>query len=52
MLFRSGDFASQLGMSQETLSRKLTVFQEQGLITQIGQRKIILRDLEKLDSVQ
>ena len=46
-----GDFASQLGMSQETLSRKLTVFQEQGLISQIGQRKIILRDLERLDCV-
>lgn len=46
-----GDFASQLGMSQETLSRKLTVFQDQDLITQIGQRKIILRDLEGLDSV-
>ena len=41
-------FASQIGMSQETLSRKLTTFQEKGLIQQKGQRTIILQDTEKL----
>jgi len=44
-----GDFASQMGMSQETLSRKLTSFQEQGLIKQIGNKRIILADIEGLE---
>ena len=39
-----GDLASQLGMSQETLSRKLSAFQEEGLIVLKGQRKIIIKD--------
>ncbi|NLP30584.1 MAG: Crp/Fnr family transcriptional regulator [Clostridiales bacterium] len=38
-----GDLASQLGMSQETLSRKLAAFQEEGLIALKGQRKIIIK---------
>jgi CRP/FNR family transcriptional regulator len=46
-----GDFASQLGMSQETLSRKLSSFQEQGLIKQVGNRKIVLLDLEGLETI-
>jgi len=37
-----GDLASQLGMSQETLSRKLANFQEEGLILMEGQRRIKL----------
>lgn len=41
-------FASQIGMSQETLSRKLTAFQEKGLIQQKGQRTILLLNTEKL----
>jgi len=41
-------FASQLGMTQETLSRKLTVFQEKGYIKLEGQRKIILLNVEEL----
>ena len=44
-----GDFASQLGMSQETLSRKLANFQEEGLIVMEGQRKIKLLNTEKLN---
>jgi len=44
-------FASQLGMSQETLSRKLTVFQEKGYIELEGQRKIILLNIEELKNI-
>lgn len=39
-----GDLASQLGMSQETLSRKLSAFQEEGLIQMEGRKKIRLLD--------
>lgn len=46
-----GDFASQIGMSQETLSRKLTAFQEQGLIRLKGQRSIIVLDKEALEDI-
>lgn len=46
-----GDFASQIGMSQETLSRKLSSFQEQGLIRLVGHRKIIILDREGLDDL-
>jgi len=45
---KKGDFASQIGMSQETLSRKLTAFQDQGLIKQEGNRKITILDKEAL----
>lgn len=37
-----GEFASQIGMSQETLSRKLSAFQEEGLILLKGHRKITI----------
>lgn len=46
-----GDFASQLGMSQETLSRKLSAFQERGLIAQEGHRVIQIIDREGLAAV-
>lgn len=46
-----GDFASQLGMTQETLSRKLSLFQDQGLIDLEGQRKIIIIDREGLAEI-
>lgn len=46
-----GDFASQLGMSQETLSRKLSAFQDMGLIKLSGQRRIIILDRDGLDEV-
>lgn len=36
------DLASQIGMSSETLSRKLSAFQELGIIKLIGQRKIYI----------
>jgi CRP/FNR family transcriptional regulator len=43
-----GDYASQLGMTQETLSRKLSMFQDQGFIELRGQRGIVLRDRKGL----
>lgn len=46
-----GDFASQIGMTQETLSRKLTLFQEQGLIELKGHRKIIILDRDGLEKI-
>ena len=46
------DFASHLGMSQETLSRKLTNFQELDIIDLIGHRKIIIKDMDALMDIQ
>lgn len=46
-----GDFASQLGMTQETLSRKLTVLQEQGLIRLKGRKEIQVLDREALEAL-
>lgn len=46
-----GDFASQLGMTQETLSRKLAAFQERGMIRLKGLRGIVLLDAEALETV-
>ncbi len=43
--------ASQLGMSQETLSRKLTFFQEKGDIELEDQRKIMLLNVEELKNI-
>lgn len=46
-----GDLASQLGMTQETLSRKLASLQEEGLIVLKGHRKIIIKDKSELDKI-
>ncbi len=46
-----GDFASQIGMSQETLSRKLTAFQDQGFIKQEGNKKIIILNADALEEL-
>lgn len=46
------DLASQIGTTSETLSRKLTSFQELGLIEQIGQRRIVVVDREGLEGVR
>lgn len=43
-----GDFASQLGMTQETLSRKLSLLQNQGLIMSRGLRGIVILDEDGL----
>lgn len=46
-----GNLASQLGMSQETLSRKLTVFQSEGLIELKGQKRILVLDRAGLEAI-
>ena len=46
-----GDLASQLGMSQETLSRKLTALQEEGFIVLKGQRKIVIKNRQELEEI-
>ncbi len=43
------DLAAYMGMSQETLSRKLSYFQDKGLIKQIGHRRIEILDREGLE---
>ncbi len=45
------DLAAHMGMSQETLSRKLSAFQEIGLIKQVGQRTIMILDREALQEM-
>lgn len=45
------DLASHIGMSQETLSRKLSSFQELGLIKLIGHRRIMIIDEEGLRAI-
>src|SRR5690554_6452307 len=45
------DWASILGMSNETLSRKLSQFKKSGLIDLKGQRKIIILDKGKLNEI-
>jgi len=42
------DLASYLGTTPETLSRRLTEFEEQGMIQQKGQRNIKILDLDAL----
>lgn len=46
-----GDLASQMGMSQETLSRKLTAFQDEGLIKLMGHRQIALLKRAELEAI-
>jgi CRP/FNR family transcriptional regulator len=45
------DLATYIGMSQETLSRKLSYFQSQGWIEQKGQRKIIIKNRNTLENI-
>ena len=45
------DLAAHIGMSQETLSRKLSSFQDEGWIGQEGQRKIIILNRESLENI-
>ncbi|MGX6979453.1 Crp/Fnr family transcriptional regulator [Vagococcus elongatus] len=45
---KKGDLASQIGTSQESLSRTLSSLQTRGIITLKGQKTIILNDCEKL----
>jgi CRP/FNR family transcriptional regulator len=45
------DLAAHMGMSQETLSRKLTFFQDMGWIKQVGHRTIRILDREALSDL-
>lgn len=45
------DLAAHMGMSQETLSRKLTQFQDIGLIQQVGRKKIQIIDRKSLHDI-
>ena len=47
-----GDWASHLGMSQESLSRKLRQLQEAGIIRLEGHRKIHVLDSERLEEIE
>ncbi len=47
-----GNFASQMGMSQETLSRKLTLFQEKKYIKLITSKKIAILDVAALENIE
>ncbi len=46
-----GDLASMLGITQETLSRKLSLFAQEGLIELKGQRVIIVKNRDGLISI-
>lgn len=46
------DLASHIGMSQETLSRKLSAFQEIGIIKLIGHRRIIILNKSALEEIE
>lgn len=46
------DLASYIGMTRETLSRRLTSFQEQGFISQTGHRKITILDIDSLRRIR
>lgn len=46
------DLAALIGTSQETLSRKLSIFQDNGWIKLKGQRKIIVTDMESLQQLK
>lgn len=46
-----GDLASHIGMSQKTLSRKLSYFQDMGWIKQIRHRRIVILDEKNLRSL-
>jgi len=47
-----GELASYMGMSQETLSRKLSSFQDIGLIKLVGRRRIILLNKTALEKME
>ena len=46
-----GDLASHLGMSLETLSRKLSYFQDKGWIELKGHKNIKILDRESLEDI-
>lgn len=51
LILSKGELASQIGMSQESLSRKLTSLQEEGFIDLKGKRRIIIKDRDGLKGI-
>ena len=49
--FSKGTLASVLGTSQETLSRKLSALQDEGILSLKGQRNITIVDEERLEEI-
>jgi len=49
--FSKGTLASIIGTSQETLSRKLSSLQEEGIIALTGQRNIEILDEARLSDI-
>lgn len=49
--FSKGTLASIIGTSQETLSRKLSSMQEEGILALSGQRNIEILDMERLEGI-
>ena len=47
-----GDWANYLGMSQESLSRKLSFFQELGIIKLEGHKRVIVLSRERLEEIE
>lgn len=45
------DMANQIGSTRETVSRKLTALQNEGLITLDGNKRIIIEDLKALEQI-
>ena len=46
------DLASHIGMSQETLSRKFSAFQELGIIRLIGHRRVVILNKRALEEIE
>lgn len=42
------EMANYIGVTRETMSRKLTLMEEEGIIELLGNKKIVLRDIEAL----
>lgn len=45
------EMGSYAGIARETISRKLQLFQEMGLLELVGAKKILIRDMKKLKSM-
>lgn len=45
------DMANYIGSTRETVSRKLSVLQDEGIIELIGNKKIIIKELNKLEDL-
>lgn len=43
------DIANYIGVTRETISRKLSSMQDQGVIDLVGSKKIIIKDIEELE---